>query len=50
MSSLEQIDNRMHELEKNLKISETTALNKIKECNKKLDIDVPEMIEAVKKE
>ena len=50
MSSLEQVENRMLDLEKQLRISETTALNKINAVNKKLDVDVPDMIEAVKKE
>ena len=40
----------MLELEKSLKITESTALNKIKQVEKKLDVDVPDMIEAVKKE
>ena len=50
MSSLEQVENRMLELEKGLRISETTALNKINAVNKKLDVDVPDMINEVKKE
>ena len=40
----------MLELEKALKLTESTALNKIKQVEKKLDVDVPDMIDAVKKE